>query len=205
MPTRRRAIIGLGTAALLMTSPRWMPHAWAQAIPEAVTFVKTTSDRLVAVVNSVDTPKEKRRRLQEVMDSSVDVGDIARFCLGRFWRTATPDQQEQYMGLFHDLLLTKITDHFGEYQGVRVVMGPARASGDTEIVITTVERPKEPTMQVDWVVSTSTGSPKIIDLLAGGTSLRLTQSSDFTAYLSRHQYDIHQLIDGMHQLIAQNQ
>lgn len=83
-------------------------------------------------------------------------------------------------------------------------MGLARAAEDTEIVITTIERPNNPTYQVDWVVSTSTGSPKIVDLLAGGTSLRLTQSSDFAAYLARHQYNIHELIEGMRQLIAQS-
>ncbi len=108
------------------------------------------------------------------------------------------------MALFHDLLLTEIAGHFGEYQGVRVTMGLARTSADTEIVITTVERPKIPATQVDWVVATNTGSPKIVDLLAEGTSLRLTQAADFTAYLARHQYNIHELVDGMRQRIAQN-
>ena len=83
-------------------------------------------------------------------------------------------------------------------------MGLTRAAEDTEIVITTIERANNPTYQVDWVVSTSTGSPKIVDLLAGGTSLRLTQSSDFAAYLARHQYNIHELIETMRQLITQS-
>jgi phospholipid transport system substrate-binding protein len=83
-------------------------------------------------------------------------------------------------------------------------MGMARAAEDTDIVITAVERPNNPPYQVDWVVSTATGGPKIVDLLAAGTSLRLTQSSDFVAYLARHQYNIHELIEAMRQLIAQN-
>jgi len=104
---------------------------------------------------------------------------------------------------FHDLLLTEITDHFGQYQGVSVTMGLARASADTEIVITTVERPNNPPTQVDWVVATNTGTPRIVDLLAEGTSLRLTQAADFTAYLARHQYNIHELVEGMRQRVAQ--
>src|ERR1039457_4215264 len=108
------------------------------------------------------------------------------------------------MTLFHDLLVTEIAGHLGEYQGVRVTIGLARASVDTEIVITTVERPNNPTTQVDWVVSTTTGRPKIVDLLAGGTSMRLTQSADFTAYLARHQYNIHELLEGMQRRIAQS-
>lgn len=75
----------------------------------------------------------------------MNVDDIARFCLGRFWRIATPEQQQQYMVLFHDLLVTEIASHFGEYQGVHVTIGLARANEDTEIVITTVERPRNRT------------------------------------------------------------
>jgi phospholipid transport system substrate-binding protein len=108
------------------------------------------------------------------------------------------------MVLFHDLLVTEIAGHLGDYRGVRVTMGLARASADTEIVITTVERPQFPTMQVDWVVSIATGHPKIVDLLAGGTSMRLTQSSDFTSYLSQHQYNIEAFLDGLRQMVARS-
>lgn len=205
MPTRRTAILGTGASVLLVASSvAWSPVR-AQTASPAVVLVRRTSERLVAVVNSDGSPQEKRQQLQDVVNAAVDVDDIARGCLGRFWQTATLEQQRQYVGLFHDLLLTKISDHFGEYQGVRVTMGLARASEGNEIVLTTVDRPGTPSFQVDWVVSVSSGSPKIIDLLAGGTSLRLTQASDFNAYLSRHKYDIQRLLDGMQQLVAQNQ
>ncbi len=204
MLTRRTAMTAIGATVLLVGSPGTVRRAWAQVGERAVTFVKSTSDRLVAIVNSPNSPQEKRRRLQAVIDSTVDVDDIARFCLGRFWQIATPDQRQQYMTLFHDLLLTEIAGHFGEYQGVSVTMGLARASADTEIVITIVERPNSPPTQVDWVVATNTGSPKIVDLLAEGTSLRLTQAADFTAYLARHQYNIHELVEGMRQRVAQS-
>jgi phospholipid transport system substrate-binding protein len=195
----------IGATALLVTPPGPVNRARAQTGSQAIAFVKHTSDQLVAIVNSPDPPQEKRRQLQAVIASSVDVDDIARFCLGRFWRIATPEQQQQYMVLFHDLLVTEIAGHFGEYQGVHVTVGLARASEDTEIVITTVERPKNPTTQVDWVVATNTGSSKIVDLLAEGTSLRLTQAADFTAFLARHQYNIHELVEGMRQRVAQNE
>jgi phospholipid transport system substrate-binding protein len=84
-------------------------------------------------------------------------------------------------------------------------MGSARTSAETEIVITLLDRPNIPTTRVDWVVGTSTGSPKIIDLLTEGTSMRLTQASDFSAYLSRHQGSVHALIEGMRQVVAQIQ
>lgn len=204
MLTRRIATIMLGASALLTSPPGRIRRAYAQPGDQAVAFVKNTSGQLVAIVNSAASPAEKRIQLQQVIDSTVDVDDIALFCIGRFWRLATPEERKQYMVLFHDLLITKIAGHLGEYRGVMVTMGLARASADTEIVITMIEKPGSPVTQVDWVVSTSTGRPKIVDLLAEGTSLRLTQSSDFTAYLARHKYNIHELLEGMRQLVAQS-
>jgi len=194
----------IGAAAFLVTPPWPVRNAWAQPGERAIGFIKSTTDRLVAIVNGTDPPQEKRRRLREVLDAVVDLDDISRFCLGRFWRIATPDQQKQYMVLFHDLLVAQIFGHLGEYRGVRVTMGLARSFEDTEIVITTVERPGIPANRVDWVVSTTTGAPKIVDLIAEGTSLRITQASDFTSYLAHHQYNIEDLIAAMRQKSAQN-
>jgi phospholipid transport system substrate-binding protein len=204
MLTRRSVTTLLAATGTLGAAPKLVRPARAQPGERAVTFVKSTSEQLVAIVNSADPPKEKRRKLQQAIDATVDVGDIAHFCLGRFGRLATPEEMRDYLSLFNELLVTKIAGHLGEYQGVRVTMGLARAAEDTEIVITMVERPNNPTYQVDWVVSTATGDPKIVDLLAGGTSLRLTQGSDFAAFLARHQYNIHELVEGMRQLIAQS-
>jgi phospholipid transport system substrate-binding protein len=196
-------MIVIGAIALRIAPQKLIRDAWAQPGERAVGFVKSTSEQLVAIVNSTDSPQEMRGRLKDVIDSTVDVDDVARFCLGRFWRLATPDQQKQYMALFRDLLTMKIADHLGEYKGVQVAVGLARTSADTEIVITKIEGPKTAIRRVDWVVSTSTGAPKIVDLLAGDTSLRLTQSADFISYLAHHNYNIQDLIDAMRQMLAQ--
>ena len=203
MLTRRTAIMVIALSAFLIMPPDPARSAWAQSGEHAVALVKSTSDQLVAIVNSKGLPTEKRRRLQQVIDTCVDVEGIARFSLGRFWHLATADKQTQYLVLFRELLVTKIASHFGEYEGVHVTMGLARVSEGTEVVVTMVERPENPPTQVDWVVSTTTGGPRIVDLLAEGTSLRVTQSADFTSYLAHHQYSVPNLIEAMRQMIAQ--
>jgi phospholipid transport system substrate-binding protein len=192
-------------AIAILVVPTPLRYAWAQSHEQATAFVQSTSGQLVEIVNGVGSGQEKRRRLEEVLEATVEIDRIARFCLGRFWSTATDDQQAEYTTLFHHLLVDKISHHLAEYQGARLTMGSARTSAETEIVITLLDRPNIPTTRVDWVVGTSTGSPKIIDLLTEGTSMRLTQASDFSAYLSRHQGSVHALIEGMRQVVAQIQ
>lgn len=194
-----RAIVA---AACLAAMPGLIRQAQAQTGELAVAFVKTTSEQLAAIVNSGGTSLEKRLRIRGVVDSTMDVDGIAHFCLGRFWRIASSAQQVQYTALFRDLMVIKIADHLGAYQGVQITMGPARAGADTEIVTSTVAGPKTPPRRVDWVVSTATGAPKIVDLLADGTSLRLTQSADFTAYLAFHDFHIQDLITAMRNMLA---
>src|SRR6185312_13299770 len=46
------------------------------------------------------------------------------------------------------------------------------------------------------------GHPRIVDVLAGGTSLRLTQSADCTSYLAHHDYSIHELIAAMRHMVS---
>lgn len=204
MRSRRSIMIFLIQATgALITAPQLVCRAWAQPAQQAVSFVGSTTDQLVKIVNSPDPPQEKRRSLQRVIDRTVDVNDIGQFCIGRFWRIATPAQRQEYRRPFGDLLVTEIAAHLGEYQGVRVNVGLAQAAEDIGVVRTTTEHSNNPTSQVDWIISTATGGPKIVDLLAEGTSLRLTQSSDFAAYIARHQYNIQELIEGMRQLIAQ--
>jgi phospholipid transport system substrate-binding protein len=150
-------------------------------------------------VNGNSPLKEKQSALEKIIDRDVDVVDVARFCLGRFWRTATPQQQDEYKVLFHKVLVTNITGKVGEYQGVVFAIGRPQPREDNISVGSIVTRPGNPPNKVDWLVSMSSGSPKIIDVVAEGTSLRLTQRSDYASYLARNNNNVQALIDAMRQ------
>jgi hypothetical protein len=61
MLTRRTATSVLGATVLLIMPPGLVRHARAQPSERAVAFVKSTSDRLVAIVNSSEPAQEKHR------------------------------------------------------------------------------------------------------------------------------------------------
>jgi phospholipid transport system substrate-binding protein len=64
-------------------------------------------------------------------------------------------------------------------------------------VTTTVTRPNNAPNRVDWLVSSDSGSSLVIDVIAEGTSLRLTQRNDYTSYLSRNNNNVQSLIDAL--------
>lgn len=198
MTDRRRFLLlaaGAGVSAALAAALPGTAHA--QAADKAAAFIKTTGDRLVAVINGAGSAADKRREVGKIVNAAVDVETIGRFCLGRFWRQATPDQQKAYQALFNDVLIISITGKLGEYQGVKFTMGRARGQEEDQIVSTVVERPNNAPATVEWVVANAAASPRIVDVIAEGTSLRITQRSDYAAFLQRNNNSIDALIAAM--------
>ena len=46
--------------------------------------------------------------------------------------------------------------------------------------------------------------PKIIDVIAEGTSLRITQRDDYASFLSQHGDNLDALLEGLRRQISQN-
>lgn len=198
--TTRRMLLG-AVPALLATGllPGLARPARAADPAGAAAFVDAMLRDLLAIANGDSPQAAKRTALAGVVEARVDVDAVARFCLGRFWRTATPQQRGEYTQLFRRVLIRNISDKVGEYQGVTYTLGRAvKREGDDIAVSSVVNRPGNAPNKVDWVIAAE-GPPKVIDVIAEGTSLRLTQRSDYAAYLSRNGNNVQALIDALRQ------
>ena len=169
----------------------------------ATGFVQSFASRLVAVVNGPGSDAAKRRTVLPLIDQFVDVNGIGRFCLGRFWRVATAAQQQQYLGLFQNVLNNSISSHLGEYRGVTFQMTQTRQINGDWYVGTTVNRPNSAPADVQWVVAETGGQPRVVDVVAEGTSLRVTQRSDYTSYLVRNNSSIAAFLAALQRQAAQ--
>ncbi len=197
----RRAL--LTTAVALAALPLLTVPGIAQPADQAGAFVDKLLRDLAAIVNGNGPLPQKQQALAQIVDRDVDVNNVARFCLGRFWRIATPDQQRDYTTLFHSVLMKNITGKVGEYQVVTFTVGRSAPRDSAVAVSSIVTRPGNEPNKVDWLVSTASGGPKIIDVIAEGTSLRLTQRSDYAAYLGRNNNNVQALINAMRQQASQ--
>jgi phospholipid transport system substrate-binding protein len=191
----RRLMLAATLAALAV--PTLAPPAHADATDAARDLVAKLGKQLTDVANGPGSADDRRAALEKLVDAAVDVEAVARFCLGRFWRTATPDQQRDYTKLFRAVLMRNITGKAGEYKGVVMDVGKAQAREDDVAVSSVVNRPGNAPNKVDWIVGTASGAPRVIDVIAEGTSLRLTQRSDYSAFLASHNNNVQALIDAL--------
>lgn len=195
----RRSLLALGAASLLTAAPLRAHAEGAAAVDaaQATALVRALGEQLVAVVNGPGTAPEKQARIAPLLERDVDVDGIARFCLGRFRRAATPSQQQAYEQAFHRVLINSIMGHIGEFKGVGFAMTQTVQREGATLVGTRITRPNQEPALVQWVVDAVDGQPKIVDVSVEGASLRLTQRSDYGSYLQQHGGNLDALIAAM--------
>jgi phospholipid transport system substrate-binding protein len=205
MPNRRTVItlfaaVMAGAGSIVVT-----PAARADDLSAAQAMIQTTGGRLLSVVNSSAGYAQKQAQLKRLVDDNVDVDGVAHFVLGRFWRVATPQQQQDYMQTFRQLLVYAVTGQASTFQGASFSVGSATQQPVGIVVNTTVNVPGKPQATVQWVVQMMNGQPKIIDIIAEGTSLRLTERNDYAGVISQHGGQVQPLIDAMRIQLARFQ
>jgi len=199
----RRALLG---TALFLTTAGFAGPALAQAdIGRAANFIQSTGQELVAAVN--DQTRDvavRRQRVAAILRRAVDVEGVGRFILGRWWRQASPQEQQEYMKLFEETLIRNLSARFGEYQGVRFALGRTQQRTEDDVLVNTViERPNTAPFSLDWRVAEIGGQPKVVDVIAEGTSLRLTQRSEYSSVIQRNNGSIAALLQAMRGQIQQ--
>jgi phospholipid transport system substrate-binding protein len=174
----------------------------------AADFIRQIGNQIAEIAGSPASAHERRQRLQSLLDRVADVDGAARFCLGRFWRQASPAQQSEYIGLFHTILMKAVLSHINAESQVRsevrVIIGRPEPRQDGVYVSTTVERSGNPPVQVTWVLNADALRPRLIDVIGEGTSLRLTVRSDYNAFLVRHDNSIDALLQALRNQACDN-
>ncbi len=163
----RRAALGLLTTALVSVTAIATP---AQA-EDAQGFVNNFGGKLVGIINSDKSLGEKRQEVLPLLQNNVDIATIGKFCLGRYWRTASPEQQAQYLKLFHQVLVNAVTDKIGDYKGVSFRVIGTTTTPNGQLVNAQIMRPGQPTADIGLLIDRNSGM-KIVDMIGEGTSLR---------------------------------
>lgn len=201
----RRAILLSGLA---LTLPMFSRPAVAQLdATRAIGFIQTTGSALVDALNSTTLNlRQRRERVAAILRQAVDIEGTGRFILGRWWRVANPAEQQEYLRLFEETMIRNLAARFGEYQGVRFALGRSQQRTEDDVLVTTVvERPGTAAFNLDWRVAETNGQPRIVDLVAEGTSLRLTQRSEYSAVVQRGGNQVSALLNAMRTQLQQMQ
>jgi phospholipid transport system substrate-binding protein len=203
--TRRDLILA---ASVLALPALFRGAALAQGADtaRATSLIETAGQQLVSYLNNTGmSVAQRRERVAGVLRRTIDIEGTGRFILGRYWRTASPQEQQEYLRLFDEIIIRNLSARFGEYQGVRFTMGRSQQRTEEDVLVNTiVERPNSPSFSLDWrVADLGGGQLKVVDVIAEGTSLRLTTRSEYSSVIQRNGGQVGALLTAMRQQIAQ--
>jgi phospholipid transport system substrate-binding protein len=199
----RRFVLGAITALPMLSLATL---AQAQVSPDAAkAFIQTSGQQLVAVVNADTSTAVKAQQLQTLVNQMVAVNNVGDYVLGRYRSVATPAQYTQFQTLFHQLLANNITYQIKAYQGITFVVNSASVVGNDTVVDTTISRPGQAPADVGWAVDEIGGTPKIVDVIVAGTSLRITTRNDYASVITSNGGQVSALLTVMQNKINQIQ
>jgi phospholipid transport system substrate-binding protein len=197
--------------AVLLSAP--LAYSAPPGDQAAKDYVKGVADKAFGILqNQSLTTGQQKDHLRTLMKQEVSLDYIGKLALGRFNRpspNASPDEQArykeqiaEYRSLFPDyafekmynLVLKDLDKSSADIQGVT----PIR---ETDVFVNSkIIRPGKEPIIADWRVrSDASGKLKIIDVVAEGISLTVTQRDDFAAIISDGGMD--KLLQSMHDLL----
>lgn len=152
---------------------------------------------LAALTNKSAGASELQNRFRSLLNGNFDVKTIGRFALGRYWNTASPQQQQDYLQLFEDQIVDAYATRFREYSGETFKVGTVRTEGSDSVVTSQIIRPQGPPIDVEWRVRKAGDGLRIIDVAVAGVSMATTQRSEFAAVIERNGGNVDSLIQAL--------
>lgn len=142
------------SAIFLLGLALWLPATYVQAQTPPDQQVRATTEEILRLLKANrELYQRDRGALYAMVDKEVlphfDFQRMSQWVLGRYWRTATPEQRERFVKEFRDLLVRTYATALLNYRDEQVLYLPFTGKPDDKQVIVRTE------------IKQSTGAPNI--------------------------------------------
>lgn len=204
--SRRRFVGAALVAAFTLTIGSALP-ARAEAASDAKAFIEGLADtamKTVAVQGIAE--QERQERFRSLFVDTFDLPEIGKLVLGRYWRTATPEQQQDFLKLFEDIQVYTWSRRFQDYGGETLEVLGVSPDGDTDsIVESRIKRQAGDPISVSWRVRKEGEIFKVMDIKVEGASMAFTHRSEYSSVIQGSGGKVDGLLAAMRKKIAQLQ
>jgi phospholipid transport system substrate-binding protein len=151
-------------------------------------FIQDLGNQAIQIIADKNLNEAQRSgKYRGLLHDSFDLKTIGHFVIGRAWNTATPDQQQEYMKLFEDLVVKIYGDRLKFYSGESFHVTGLRQENDRDTIVSSeIDHPDgaQPT-KIDWRVRQSDTKFAIIDVVIEGVSQSVTQRQEYSSIIQR--------------------
>jgi phospholipid transport system substrate-binding protein len=143
---------------------------------------KTAMD---AIADKSMPDAKKKALFHQLLAQNFDMTTIGRFAAGKYWRQATPAQQQEYLRLYEEMVISVYTQRFNNYSGQTFSVTGNRMDESGDAVVSSQVTGSGSPVSVDWRVRNKGAGPKIIDVMVEGVSMAVTQRNDFASIVAQ--------------------
>ena len=186
----KRLMAILGMSLCVLTGA-----AQAQATdPEAL--VKQTTEQVLRTLEQnqariKEDPQAVFGLVQDIVLPHFDFELMSRLVLARHWRTATPEQQQQFVEAFRQLLIRTYGTSLSQYSGQQVDFLPSPADPDPKRATarTQVRQPDGPPIPITYQLRQTGDTWKVFDVVIEGLSLVQNYRTSFASEIQQRGLD----------------
>lgn len=170
------------------------PGRSSAAAPDPVQFLKNVVDEIVAILENKELAapamkEERKARVVAVVEKNFDFREMSMRSLGKYWRQASPAEQERFVVLFKKLLENTYINRIEAYSGERAVFKRHIAQGDRVIVYSGFLR-NNTEVPVNYSMKNTAERWAIYDVQIEGVSLVNNYRSQFASILGRENFAV---------------
>lgn len=154
--------------------------------------LRQTVDQVIKILSDpalADKPDARRAQVRKVSENIFDYPDTARRSLGPHWNARTPQQQQEFVKLFADLLDRSYISKIELYHGERVKYVGENADGAEAVVKTLITTKQGSDVPVDYRMHSQNGRWMVYDVIIEGVSLVSNYRTQFNKIIQTESYD----------------
>ena len=170
---------------------------------DAAAFMNHLWNRAAELLNNKTDPAIRQARFRQLFHEDFDGAGIARFVLGRYWLSASGEEQQEFIKLFEDYVVFVYTARLANFGGETLKIRGSRSDGNGVIVSTDVISPGNASpLKMEWRLVSENGAYKVNDIIVEGISMTATQRSEFASIVQRNGGQVRGLIALMREKTA---
>jgi len=156
--------------------------------------IKTTVEKALVVLKDpqLKTPakmSERRDQLRQILFARFDFTEMARRALGANWRRRTPQEQEEFVRLFTEVLERAYAGIIESYSDEKILYTNERIDGSFADVGSKIVTSKGEEYSINYKAHLVSNEWKVYDVVAENISLVNNYRSQFTRVIAHESYD----------------
>lgn len=169
--------------------------AHAEVIPPDALITNTVDEVIAIIKQDKDIRAGDQKKINALVDAKVlphfDFARMTQLAVGKYWRSATPEQKQALITEFRNMLVRTYTKVFTVYRDQSVEVKPFRmAAGDTEVTVKTViNKPGSQAIPVDYQMEKLADGWKVFDISIEGVSMVMSYRGTFASEIQEKGID----------------